>query len=136
GFEIAVELQDRNVIRVLTMGCKNAVQAGQNSVLPMNESTVTIEGKDFEAAEIEHGRWLISQIQNLRLKPWQYRSFLARFTGRFGLSIRLRDRGRILGSRSGLGRKKLCAVQQRTSQGRVVTGPGALEVGLPLEVGA
>ncbi len=58
GFEIAVELEDRGIVSVLAMGRKDAVQAAENTVLPVDESPVTIEGENFEATEVEHGRWL------------------------------------------------------------------------------
>jgi hypothetical protein len=32
-----------------------AVQAAENSILPIDESPVTIEGEKFESAEVEHG---------------------------------------------------------------------------------
>ena len=56
GFEVAVEPQDRGVVRVSAVGRKNAVHTAENSILPVDESAVTIEGENFESAEVEHGR--------------------------------------------------------------------------------
>src|ERR1022692_774052 len=85
GFEIAVELQDRGIVRVLAVGRKNAVQAAENSILPGDECAVTIKREDIEAVEVEHGRGLVSQARQLRLEAGQYRSFLAGFAGGFRL---------------------------------------------------
>jgi hypothetical protein len=59
GFEVSVEAQDRGIVSVFVfaMGRKDAVQATENSVLPFDESAVTIESENFEAIEVEHGRW-------------------------------------------------------------------------------
>jgi len=57
GFEVSVEAQDRGIVVVFTVGRKDAVQATENSVLPFDESAVTIESENFEAIEVEHGRW-------------------------------------------------------------------------------
>jgi lactam utilization protein B len=56
GFEIPIELQDSGIVRVLAVGRKNAVQAAENSILPVNERAVTIEGENFKSVEVEHGR--------------------------------------------------------------------------------
>ncbi len=52
----AVKPQDCAVVGIFSLGRKNAMYAAKNSIFPVDERPVTIEGKNFKAAEVEHGR--------------------------------------------------------------------------------
>src|ERR1700688_2087375 len=54
SFEVAIKLEDRRISNVLAMRRQNAVHAAENSVFPIDERTVTIEGENSESAEVEH----------------------------------------------------------------------------------
>ena len=136
GFEIAVEPQDGGIVRVLSVGRENAVQAAENSFFPVDESPVAVEGEKFESAEVEHGAGISPGPNAKALKPGSVGASSLRIASVFRVALSLSDRRRIFGRSRGLGSKKLGAVQQRASERGVVAGPGTLEVGLALELGA
>jgi hypothetical protein len=51
-FEVAIESQDSGIFRMFAVGRKDAVHTAENAVLPVDESTVTIEGQNFESGEV------------------------------------------------------------------------------------
>src|SRR5208282_1020408 len=55
GFKVSIKLEDCRVVDILAVGRKNQVQATKNSLFPVNESSVAIEGENFKSAEVEHG---------------------------------------------------------------------------------
>src|SRR5712671_751949 len=54
SFEVAVKPQDGGIVRVLAVGRKNAVKAAKDSLLPVDQGPVAVEGEDLEAVEIYH----------------------------------------------------------------------------------
>src|SRR5207245_8364345 len=53
--EIAIEFQKRGVFQCVAVGCQDAVKGGENAGFPVNQRSIAIEGKNFEAVEVEHG---------------------------------------------------------------------------------
>src|SRR5580698_3142853 len=74
--------------------------------------------------------------EKLRLKARQRRGFFAWFTSALQFAFSFKRRRVIRRRSGGLRSKKLGAVQQGASERGVVAAPGALQVGLALEVGA
>jgi hypothetical protein len=54
SFEISIALQDAGIACVAAMRSKDAMQAAEDTVFPVDERAVTIEGKNFESVEVEH----------------------------------------------------------------------------------
>src|SRR5579863_10100585 len=133
SFKIAVQTQDRGVVGVLFVSFENAMEAAENSVLPFDQSAVTIEGENFEPAEVEHGSVTNLGARALGFEAGQRR----RLFGRFNTDLRIRAHGGGVRSwSSDLRRKKLCTIQQRATERGVVTAPRTFKVGFSLEMGS
>src|SRR5437667_6554472 len=53
--KVAIEFQKRGVFQRVAVGRKDAVKGGENAGFPVDQSSIAIEGKNFEAVEVEHG---------------------------------------------------------------------------------
>ena len=53
--EVSVEFEDGGVVDVFSVSGEDAMEGRKDSGLPVDQRAVTVEGKDFEAGEVEHG---------------------------------------------------------------------------------
>jgi hypothetical protein len=62
-FEVSIELEQSCIVHFLCVGRQNAMKNGKDTGFPLNQGSVAIEGEDLEAAEVDHGVWVLSQTQ-------------------------------------------------------------------------
>ena len=58
--KIAIEFQKRGVLQRVTVGGKNAVKGGENAGFPVDQSSIAVEGKNFEALKSSMVLWCCS----------------------------------------------------------------------------
>jgi hypothetical protein len=52
--EISIELEQIGVVHPLIVGGENGAKRRQDSLFPIDECAVAVEGEDFETVEVEH----------------------------------------------------------------------------------
>src|SRR5258706_3714960 len=69
--EVSVEFEESSIVDLFPVGGENATKRREDSGFPVDQRSVTVEGENFEAGEVEHGADTVLRDCELRSLPEQ-----------------------------------------------------------------